>query len=356
MEPIFNAYKMRYVDINRSMDVVMRNHNIRQIGIYIDLDSILQHLHNKEANRVLQVAGKNGARHIVSHIMNIAAHYRNWAIKERTSPIVVLHYTNAKKVFKNSMYVEKYRERYMDLFSESNSKFYFVNTLLQDIYPMLHLLAKYIPNVYVINSKYLEPSIIPLYLMQNRFKCDWNVVVSRDFYALQYAFEDKCTVIAPKANNRSTVIDNRNFWLYVNEKVKAFKDHSVQTFYDPQVYIYVLGLIGDKYRSIPNLNKTSWKEMFKLMNEAIDSEPSGLLELQLQRIKEYMTKKGVNMAYYENNINCIDIQRQVDTLLETDKAMIDNQIEDMIDYSALQRVNNEAFPDCPLNLDFLCKR
>lgn len=356
MEPIFNAYKMRYVDINQSMNVIIRNHNIRQIGIYIDLDSILHQLHNPETNRVLQVAGKHGARHIVSNIMNIAAHYRNWAIKERMNPIVVLHYTNARKVFKNSMYIEKYRERYMDLFSETNSKFYFVNSTLRDIYPMLHLLAKYIPNVYVVNSKYLEPSIIPLYLMQNRFKCDWNVVVSRDFYALQYAFEDKCTVIAPKANNRSTIIDNRNFWLYVNEKVKAFNTQKEQKFYDPQVYLYVLALIGDKYRSIPNLNKTSWKEMFRLMDEAIESEPSNLLQLQLQRIKQYMHTKGVNTEYYENNINCIDIQRQVNTLLDSDKAMIENQIEDMIDYTALQRVNNEAFPDCPLNLDFLCKR
>ena len=47
MEPIFNAYKMRYVDINQSMNVIIRNHNIRQIGIYIDLDSILHQLQSR---------------------------------------------------------------------------------------------------------------------------------------------------------------------------------------------------------------------------------------------------------------------------------------------------------------------
>ncbi len=354
MDIHFNGYKVKYPFLNYGMQSIRQSQNIRSINIFIDLDDLFHTLHRPLINNEFQVAGKNASKQFVSNIFNIAGHYRNWAIKEHLIPTVWLFYTSSKKTFKNSLYVPSYRERFLDINSDLNTNTYYINAAIKESYSIMHVISKYIPGVYIIDSKYLEPSIIPNVIVNLGHNKDWNLVVSRDIYMLQYSYMDKTTMVSPKGDN-SIFINKGNLWDYIIGRERVYKDDIPHIYYNPELFIYAKALIGDKYRSIPRLKKIGWKTLFNYLNKAIeDSEIP--LDLQIEKLVDLLNSKKVNIEEYNSNLYCSNVELQTDSLLESDKNIILDQIEDMEDYIALNNVNNSIFTRFPINLNFLCNK
>ena len=152
-----------------------------------------------------------------------------------------MEYTSSMRKFKNSIYIPSYRKKFIENNDSINTKYYFINEAIRNALPLIPVISNYIPNVYMIDSKYLEPSIVPLYLSRI-IKADWNILISRDTYDLQYAYKDKWSFISPKGDN-SKLIARKDLWNYVNERENVYKD-PMDLRYDHKLYIYSKSLVG----------------------------------------------------------------------------------------------------------------
>ena len=358
MDIHFNSYKIRYAILNQFMKPIRDSQKIHSVDIYINLDDIFHTLHKPLIDREFQACGKNAGRQLVSNVFNIIGHYRNWALKEKLNPKIYAYYTSANTQFRNNVHVTDYRKHFFEINNPHNGKFYFINDAILKAMPIFHAIAKYIDGCYIIDTRHLEPSIFPYYMMQrddipsDPFK--WNLVVSRDTYDVQYCYQNRCSLISPKGDY-SLLVTRKNMWSYVAQR-DGMRDVP-EYHWTHELYTIAKSIIGDRYRNIPRLRSVGWKTLFKAMecvqNESDDKE---IVLLQRDKLLELMTNKRITVEVANQNISAVSLEIQVGSMLATDSAMINTQFEDMMDYPTLAHINNDLFHEFPLNLTFLCNQ
>ena len=191
MDSHFNGYKVKYDFLNRYMVPICNSQIVKSMNIFINLDDLFHLMHNPLVNTEFHICGKDAPKQLISNIFNLIGHYRYWAIKNHYQCKVFAIYTTTSRSFKNNVYIANYRERFKIINAPENASCYFVNNAIDTAMPMLQIISKYIPDVYLIDSKYLEPSMLPLYIADEVYPADWNILVSRDSYDLQYSYRNK---------------------------------------------------------------------------------------------------------------------------------------------------------------------
>jgi len=353
MDSHFNGYKARYEILNKYMIPICNSQIVSSINIFINLDDLFHVLHNPLINDEFQVCGKDAPKQLISNIFNLIGHYRYWAIKNHYSCKVYAIYTSTIRSFKNNVYIPSYREHFKKINAMEYTSCYFVNNAIQLASPLLAIISKYIPDIYIIDSKYLEPSMIPFYISSNVHKADWNLMVSRDSYDLQYAYRNRWSLLTPKGDN-SKVINQHGIWNYVNEKEHVFKEE-VDLKYPYELFILSKAVVGDRYRSIPRLRRIGWKTLFKMLDQVIkENEGAGETTLKLKLIEKIKGRSSLTNNMINDNLNAINMELQEESMMNIDKALINDQIIDVPDYNNLQEMNRTRFLEYPLNLQFLC--
>ena len=348
MERIFNAYKIRYDVLNPQMLPIRASRKIKTINIFINVDDFFHKLHRSDTDREFQTTGKNASKQVVSNLINLAAHYKHWAVKEHLSPTIYLVYTTSK-VFRNSMALNEFRDYYKKITDSNNPDFFYINTAMINCFSILQVVTKYIPRVYAIDSNYIEPSTVPLYLSKVNH-ADFNLLISRDMYDLQYVHLDNWGVIIPKGEVSKLIVSG-NLWNHIQQKEKITDNF----YYHPETFIWAKAIIGDKYRSIPKLTRTSWKTVIKYLEEfsSVNNNSVEILELQLRKLANYIDKKKIEDTDFNHNLYCTSVVQQLDRMMEVDKIMLSQQLTDMEDMQSLYQLNNNIFKEYPLNLQFL---
>lgn len=349
MEIHFNAYKCKYDSLNSWIKPYTNTMNINKVRIFINMDDFFHTLFKPTINNEFETYGKEVHKQFLSNVFNLLGHYRNWALKNRYDVEVYGFYSSAD-VFKNHIYHEEYRKK-ASSYLHSNKYFYIRDAIMNSL-EMIQFICNYIPKIYMIDTKYLEPSILPLYITQSKEKVDLNILFSRDIYDLQYAYQDKWVYISPKGDN-SSFIHRGNMWQYINYKEHIYSE-DIELNYPYNMLILAKAIVGDKYRDIPRLRSIGWKTLFKYLNQIqlrVEEDSYILLEMEL---KELLKGRLINDALLQKSISCIDIEEQVSILTEIDKMIIDRQIIDIEDYENLKMLNKTRFSSYPLNLKMLC--
>lgn len=353
MDIHFNGYKVKYHKLDSFIRPIRTSHVIKTINIFVNIDDLFRTLHRPLIDNEFQACGQNAGRQLISNLFNVLAHYRYWAIKGRMDVKVYGVYTSSMRKFKNNIHLPEYRKKFRENNEPTNTKYYFINEAIRSSLPLVPIISNYIPNVYMIDSKYLEPSIIPLYISNNIFKADWNILISRDVYDLQYSYKDKWSFISPKGEN-SKIITRGDIWNHVNERERVFKD-PIELTYDHNLYIYAKSLVGDTYRNIPRLRRIGWKTLFKYLDEIKDEYGDNDISIPARNhLVELIKNKKIDNDEMNNNIYSTNIEMQVGAMMEIDKTVIDSQLIDIPDYTSLKEMNDLKFSQYPLNLKFLC--
>ncbi len=353
MDVYFNAYKVKYMTMNSFMRPIRASQKINTMNIFVNIDDLLRTIHRPLINNEFQVCGQNASKQLISNLFNVLAHYRYWALKEKIDIRVYGIYTSSLRRFKNSMHIPKYRKKFIENNDPVNTKYFYINEAIRNSIPMIPIISNYIPDVYMIDSKYLEPSIVPLYISEEVYKADWNIMVSRDTYDLQYAYKDKWSYIVPKGE-KSQLVSRKDIWNYVDKRERVYKE-PMDLMYDYNLYIFAKSLVGDSYRNIPRLRRIGWKTLFKYLNVIKDEYGDKEISITAQNhLVELLQNKKIPNDEMNSNIYATDINMQVGAMMEIDKTTIDSQLSDIPDYENLKEMNNTLFAKFPLNLQFLC--
>lgn len=354
MEVHFNGYKVRYEILDRYFKPVFTSNNISTMNIFINLDDFFHMLHRPLIDEEFQNAGVSAAKQFVSNVLNLMAHYKHWAIRYYKIDVKVYAiYTSNIRSFKNSLYTQEYRRKFREYNDPQNTAYFFINNTIQDAIKIFTTISQYIPDIYVVDSKYLEPSCIPLFIGEKVNVADWNMLITRDTYDLQYAYKDKWTVLRPKGDN-SSVLHRGNIWNYINEREHVYRDNDIDIQYNPSLFVYAKAIVGDTYRSVPRLRRIGWKTLFKILDNLSCSYDENTSPVVLkEELVKLLKDKKVTDEEFEANIHAIDVDLQVGLIMNIDSIVITSQLIDRMDYNALNKLNQEVFIRFPLRLDFL---
>ena len=353
MDVHFNAYKVKYQMMDTLFLPIIRSKEIRSCNIYIDLDDIFHKLHRPSVAREVQLSGEHAGKQIISNVLNIIAHYRQWAVRKGWQTRVIAFYTSAiHGGFKNNLYVPKYRKHFCDINHELSSEYYFINQAIRESEKLFRIMSQYIDKVYIIDSRYLEPSIIPMWFSEHVFRASWNILISRDPYDLQYSYIDTWSFVCPKGEN-TRIFDRSNMWDFIASTEKI-KDYSTE--YDPSLFPLTLSVVGDSYRNIPRIKRVGWKTLFSILERISKySEDKTRTTMQILLCQE-LVSKNTTMENITNNLNAIDIEAQYARIGDIEKADLQSQIIDVPDYENLLELNQMYFSKYPINLPFLTEQ
>ena len=100
-------------------------------------------------------------------------------------------------------------------------------------FPIAKNIADYVRDIFIVDSHYLEPSIIPLFLTeQGVANYDWKMMISRDMYDLQYAYRDKVDLCVPLKGDNTRIITRADLWKYVGAHEHIVDIGANAAFYD----------------------------------------------------------------------------------------------------------------------------
>lgn len=351
MEIYFHGYKARYEMLDRFFAPVRSSMPVTKLNIFVNIDDFFHMLHRPLINNDFQVIGQNGGKQLVSNVLNLLGHYKNWAVKRGYDVKIFGVYTSCLRSFKNQIYLPEYRKKFKNDNDPMNTIYYYINQTLNDSMKIFQLIAEYLPDVYLIDSKHIEPSVIPCYIAEFGIsKSDWNILITRDVYDLQYAYRDRWTVIRPKGDNSST-LNRDNIWDYLNEKEKIYKEGIV--YFRPELFPLCMSVTGNKYRSIPRLRRIGWRTLFSYLSKVKEEYEDYHISIIQQKFLELLKSHKITDDDFFSNLSCVDVQMQSEMLMEIDKTLIESQIVDRYDEDALYKINRERFPLFPINLEFL---
>lgn len=349
MERMFNAYKIRYEILNDKFLPARAARSVRRVNVYINLDDLLHRIHRPYTELEFQTTGQSASKELVSNLLNLIAHYKNWAGKEHMQCIIFLLYTTSS-VFKNAVRVPSYRRYFNQINNSTNMDFYHINSAITGAYNILQVMTKYVHNAYAIDTSYLEPSMVPLFLSRE-YPADFNLLVSRDEYDFQYVCFNNWAIIVPKGD-MSTLITKGNLWDAIRESNSIIEP----VYFHPELFIWAKTILGDKYRSIPKLTRTGWKTVIRYLREVSSPDMTeDMLDIQLHQLTKFIETKKITDTNFNNNLYCTSVKDQVDAMLDSDRAIIAHQIVDMEDTRALQEVNQTIFREFPIELTKLLR-
>lgn len=361
MDVFFNSRKIKFDVLHKLLLTYMRRERVYKINVFINLDDIFHKLHNPILDRRMSVSNSNTIVQLTSNIINLAAHYREYMMREGWNPKIFLYYTSSTKgPFRNTIYRESYRNHYIQINSETNQKSPHLNMALPGAISLTKSIVQYIEGVYMIDSTFIEPSVLPMAISSMNF-ADYNFIITRDPYDYQYVAQDKWMIIyADSEEERSTVITPSNIWRFVAEKEKmSVSEYSLD--YQASLYPFALCINGDSYRGIPRIRKCGWKSILKIIDD-LSKEPVALTSVTLRErtVDKLRGDNKVSLEDINRNLSCTDIQLQFQRLNLSQNPVFNAdlmmQMTDVPDNENLLTVDRIYFGNHHLNIPFLTKQ
>ena len=342
----FNLLKIRYHDYDSTIDDKNFINKDSKINVFISFESIMNMISTVKDldNRLL--LKRDFPTILESEMLNICAHYKKFFRSNNLDTKVYLYMTDlSSDNFKEFKYNNEYRSFYINKFL--NNPFYalFGNKLNETVIPRVKTISDFIPNVYVVTSKNIDGSLIPLIIANNDPERK-NFIVTTDKFETQYMFMDNFTVHYIKRGfNGTTILPF--FKIYMMDIFKATPDE-IELYKNITFYSLLLSVLGDKLRCIDSIKgvgiKTITKYIINGINDNKITSETDNLKLILDIIPDDIRE------LCENNFKCINIYQKYNELTDKDKFDIINQLNDRFDNDSLIKLNNEYYTNYPLML------
>lgn len=352
MDVHFNVCKVKYSMLNDLMEPIFKSQPIKTLNIFINLDDLYWRFRNSSVNQTFQACGINASKMLISNTFNLIAHYRQWGARKNVNTKVYAYYTTAKRGFVSRIYMPKYRQYYADKCNLGNADIFYVNNAIEEAGSLMRTISDYIDGIYLIDTGIMEPSALPIFINDKIRNADWNILVSRDEFELQYATYDKFSYIYP-AGELSKLIKSSDIWTHIAEKEKIESPHAYR--YPPELITLALSVVGNKRRSIPKVKRIGWRTLFNILDDLAEKANDFSYIVLSDAMVNKLISKNTTMDDINNNLavtNMKELSRMID---DTIAVFITNQLNDIPDYENLHELNRspQMFASYPLNLQFL---
>lgn len=352
MDIHFNTMKVKFETLDYLTKPLFDSKPIRTLNIFINLDNLFSRLKNEKINREFQACGAGASKQFISNIFNLCGHYRQWAVRKKTQVKVYAYFTSCEGGFENKVHIRKYRDYYSKKCDLAASNYFFINTCINESINNLKIISNYIDGVYMIDSRLAEPAAIPYLIRSEVRDADWNFVVSKDEFDLQYSLMEKFSIIYPRGFD-SEVITRDTLWDFISRRESLSIPHPEKL--PSELYLLAYSVTGDKRRSVPKLKRMGWRTLFEILSNISDGFSDASYVFLINNFIKYLDDHNFSSLELNDNLMCLNAKMNVDYMSTAVKEYIKAQIIDVPDYENLYELNRNPsmFLNFPLNLKFL---
>lgn len=346
-----------------TLDVICKDiiKDRKTLNIFIDFDEFFQTYKNATNNRIFQCCGPSAPKKFVSNVLNIMGHYRQWGVRKGLKTNVYGMITTERSGFENSLFFPDFRKYYVQKSSLSYTEVFYVNSCIGEAIPLISTITEHIDGVYMLDSHFTDPTVIPYFVEKEIRSADLNLIVSRNVINLQYVNFPNYGILFPYHMKGKDDIDASRCIGNSDELVAFLKGKDVVVHNDinddiAALFLLCIGVCGDKHRSLPKLPGFGVATVVtKLESIAKHAGVSCTREKMATAFIEKFNQSSVSLDVLNTNMKVASVVTGYNNMSESSKTAIKSQIIDIPDYENLKMLNSmpEFFVNYPINLGFL---
>jgi hypothetical protein len=359
IEKILNSKKIRYDVLNEIIPLkynsdtqttidINTHKKVENVSIYIDLNNILNSLYNPKVLETVNSFNENSRYLISSNLINMAAHFRNYfATRKQVYTNFVFFYSTKESKYEKEVY-EDYCLDYYNKRMGNNPDFIIMNKLIKENLELCKILSDYLPHIYFIDSKDINPMIIPLPFISASEKNEISIIYSNDKMQILNAIRNRCYLLTSDMYN--VTLYNRN------DLVEYYcKDESYNNL-NPALIPYMFCISGYKKYNINGWKGYAEKKTCKLFNKWIEEDKISNIkynsEMFLNELINNVKPNEEQLEIFKRNLELFNIVIIYNKLSNTDKETVFD-VNDLQDLKSLLRINKEYYELYPLMIDEL---
>lgn len=350
IDPIFHMFKIKHATLDR---LKVLDPNMDRVHIYINLESVFNKLINPRVNNYLMasIRGEEDKSKLkltlVSHVINLAQHYRLYCAKHRKESRIILYWNYPISTnYTNRKYIVDYRSYYNHKMFR-NEECSFLVECIRDAFHVLEKMVQFINEVYLITGGEMESSVVPVimeeYVYQDYTNHTQKIIISDSKYDFQYVNQPGFTVIE-SAKDKSVVVDQGNVIELLKERMGIKSILTVPNKLIP----FVICLLGDRYRNIPKLAGVGMSTILKMANKAIQTHMITESTTDVDMLTEIIS--DTYKEQFRKNYLCTNIDYQKKDVNPLMISLIRQQVVDKFDDRTLKVMNEKYFLHCPIML------
>ena len=349
----FNMMKIKYKDYDDSLTSKNMFNKYDKVNVFINLESVFKYISNIQDLEKLILLHRDFDVLMISNILNLVAHYKRFFVSNGFDTKIFIYNTDFNsEEFPQFKYNEDYRSYYLIKFNTNPKYTLFTDHLKDEILPDLKTYCDFIPNVYYINCKNIEGSLVP-YIIANSDTSRKNVIVGSEFYDTLYSGISNFVnyYIHKSFNINSISSDIKGYIKDITRKSEDIDD-LISTFQNYSLYCSLMSVIGDKNRSIDGVTGCGIKTLQKKIKDGILKGEIKQETTSPELIQNIFTDPDERQLFY-NNYYCSSIIHMYNELTEAQKTSILNQLIDRIDLNSIRSLNQTKFYNHMILLDAL---
>lgn len=341
-----NMLKIRYSVYDESISSLNRLKPTDKVNVFINLETLLNYLSTIKDLEQKIILDTTFHVDMIADIINLAAHYKEFFTSNGLDTKVFLYMTDLHSetgAFHESETNMDFRCYYLNKYN-GNPKFALMTEYFTDrILPKVKTICDFIPNVYFIQSKNIEGSLVPL-IMSEHYGDRKNFIITGDMYDTQYEFFDSftCHLYKRHFGNSNLAVTIPEYLKMITKKEEINAEEK-DIFSNYGMYLLLLSCLGERYRSIDPISgvglKTLGKTITKELTKFTISKNSENAEI-LSNIFEGFTKDCV-----KENYECMSVKKSHQMILDGEKQEILSQAVDRLDINSLKKLNGSMFPN-----------
>ena len=354
----FNMVKMRYSQFDQIVDGMNYLCPTDNINVFINFEMILKFLTGiKDVDSKVQL-NPNFDTIIISNMLNLAAHYKRFFVGNNLHTRVFLYMTDLSSTkFKEYELYEDYRSYYLMKYKNNPKYECMMHIFKEKIFPQAKVIFGFIPDVYFVEGKDMDGSLIPL-VIGNQDLSYKNFIITSDILETQYNQYPNFSVFLMKRNptNQSTTYNlqgylESGFRLRITEENIA---SYLSLYQNRAFYLALLASYGEKYRCIDRVSDLTPLRVTKCLSDGLYNHVIQPTTESMDLISKVLPPQ-VRDEFLES-FALIDFSYKEKKMSKEDIYNIQSQLVDRFDNNSLLELNRTKFVNNQLMLEELTQQ
>ena len=359
VQRILNSKKIRYEVLDQVLKLRLAKQAGKTINIYIDHVSIIKQLYTPELLPHFNSINAKDRLMISAELINLMAHYRHY-------------FASRLKMYTNLYYIYSFEEaKYQkNLFPAYKSDYYF-KRLAQDgsnpLYQAAHRsllqginiarsVANYIPHAYFLDSKDIEPALLPYYLITSKEKPEeeFNLILTNDDAFYQDLNLPNTMIMEMRGSEKSELIDVGNVvGLTLRGTKKTAADFPLISV---ELMETVVSMIANKEYSVPAIARRGYSTSYSALSKLIEKNEIEIFKLPdpeyTKSLAPKLFPKEDQQEAYKLNVDVMSHKLGVEAQQHLIKPLVESQLIDFYNPTELRQAADGAFKKFPLHFEY----
>ena len=359
LQKILNSKKLRYEVLDQLLRLRLANQAGKTVNIFIDHQSVIKQLYTPELLPMFNTINAKDRLVVASELINIIGHYRHYfASKLKMYTNFYYIYSMEEASYQKKLFPDYKKDYYFKRLAQPGSTVIYGSAyqVFKTNLKIAKSVSNYIPHAYFIDSKDIEPALIPHYIIseQPEASTDINIILSNDEAYFQDLNLPNTMIIEMRGSEKSEVIDIMNVVDLSLRGTKKTKDDFPSI--DCSLMETVMGMVSNSTYNLPSIARRGYGTSYGMLEKLIAKNQVDLFKLPdpiySKELAPLFFKNEEQVDQYRKHIDVMSHKLGVEAQRHIIKPLIESQLIDFYNPEELRAASDGAFKKFPILFNY----